>query len=68
MLVRRRTYRAKHRRSRRHAKRYRAKTVRNFVRQCEQAGTEENICYNAVGDPDYNIVHRRLKRKMALLG
>jgi hypothetical protein len=60
MLVRRRTYRAKHRR-------YRAKTVRNFVRRCERAGTEENICYNAVGDPDYNIVHRRLKRKIDLL-
>lgn len=70
MLVRRRTYRAKHRRSRthRHSKRYRNKTVRNFVRRCEAAGTEDDICYNAVDDPKYNIVHRRIMRKLALLG
>ncbi len=60
MLVRRRTYRNKQRR-------YRNKTVRNFVRRCEAAGTEDNICYNAVNDPTYNIIHRRLLRKHALL-
>ena len=70
MLVRRRTYRSKHR-SRKQKdgrKRYRAKTVRNFVERCEAAGTEDDICYNAVDDPKYNIVHRRIMRKLALLG
>lgn len=60
MLVRRRTYRAKHRNQKRRGG-YRAKTVRNFVRRCEKAGTEDNICYNAVNDPTYNIIHRRLR-------
>jgi hypothetical protein len=73
MLVRRRTYRAKHRRSRTRRNKtqrggYRAKTVQKFVKKCEAAGTEEDICYNAVGDPNYNIVHRRITRKLALLG
>ena len=64
MLVRRRTYK-KHRD--RGSKRYRAKTVRNFVKRCEKAGTEDDICYNAVNDPTYNIIHRRMLRKHTLL-
>jgi len=71
MLVRRRTYRNKHRRGSRKqrggGKRYSNKTVRNFVRRCEKAGTEDDICYNAVDDPTYNIVKRRVDRKHALL-
>jgi hypothetical protein len=72
MLVHRRTYRSKHRRvscKKQHGggKRYRNKTVRNFVKRCEKAGTEDDICYNAVNDPTYNIVHRRMLRKHALL-
>jgi hypothetical protein len=71
MLVQRRTYRAKYRRTRKHTQKqkggYRAKTVRNFVRQCEKAGTEENICYNAINDPTYKNVERRLRRKRASL-
>ena len=61
--------RSKRRRSQRRGRgNYRAKTVRNFVRRCEKSGTEDDICYNAVDDPTYNIVHRRLKRKHALHG
>ena len=69
MLVHRRTYRSKHRRvscKKQHGG-YRNKTVRNFVNRCEKAGTEEEICYNAVADPTYNIVHRRMRRKRTLL-
>jgi hypothetical protein len=69
MLVHRRTYRSKHRRvscKKQHGG-YRNKTVRNFVKRCEKAGTEEEICYNAVADPTYNIIHRRMRRKRALL-